>query len=158
MTWRRTIKQGLVAGFIGFATIVMIFAIVNLVTGRSPLYTAALLGSALFLGVEDPSMVSISAGAVLTYSAFHLLVFLLFGIMAAGLATLADRGWQLWFVSLFFFIFFSFHLWAAAQGIAAPMRLELSDVTVWGAGFAASLAMAWYLIVVHPQLRSPQTW
>jgi len=156
--WGRTIEQGLLAGLIGFGTIAGVFAIVDLVSGRSPFYTAAVLGNALFYGVQDPSFVTVSIGAVLGYSMVHLVVFLVFGMAAAALATLADRGLQLWFVALFFFIFISFHLYAAAQAVAAPMREALPGALVWGAGVAASLVMAAYLIRVHPRMRAMQPW
>ena len=152
------IVQGSIAGLIGFATVAVTLAIVNVVAGRPPLHTAALLGSALFGGGEDPSDVALRAGPILGYSVVHLAVFAVFGIAAAALASLADRGWQLWFVALFFFIFISFHLYAAVQALAAPGVGGLSGIVVWTAGFAASLLMAWYLVRSHPRLRSSQAW
>ena len=74
----------------------------------------------MFYDVADPALVAVTPSAVLAYSAVHLGVFFAFGVLAAELATLADRGWQLWFVSLFFFILVSFHILAAVQGLAAP--------------------------------------
>jgi hypothetical protein len=81
--------------------------------------------NAPFYGVQDPLFGSVSIGAVLGDSVVHLIVFLVFGMAAAALASLADRGWQLWFVALFFFIFITVHLYAAAQVIAARMREAL---------------------------------
>lgn len=101
------------------------FALVNLGAGRSPWYSAVVLGGALFHGVADPAVISVTPSAVLSYSALHLGVFVAFGLLAAELATLADRGWQLWFVAVFFFIFVSFHMLAAVQALAAPMRSVL---------------------------------
>lgn len=159
MTTRSEIvEQGLVAGVIGFATVATVMAVANVMAGRSPFYTAALLGGALFYGVTDPSQVTISAGPVFAYNGLHLMVFIGFGMVAAALATLADRGWQLWFIALFFFIFLSFHLFAVVQGIATPLRESLSAGLVWGAGTVASILMAWYLIRVHPRLREVQQW
>jgi hypothetical protein len=159
MNTRQLFVQGSIAGVIGFATVVVMLAIVNVLAGRPPLHTAALLGNALFGGGEDPSQVALSAGPILGYSLVHLAVFVVFGIVAAALAGLADRGWQLWFVALFFFIFISFHLYAAVQALAAPgAGGELSGIVVWGAGFAASLLMALYLVRAHPRLRSAQVW
>jgi hypothetical protein len=151
-------RQALMAGAIGFAAVAVVFAVGNLVAGRSPFYSAALLGGALFFGVSDPARVSLAPAAILAYSALHLAVFIAFGAIAAALARLADRGWQLWFVALFFFIFVTFHLVAAVQGLAAPMRSVLPDAMVWGAGLAASVLMAAYLIRAHPRLRSAQPW
>lgn len=155
--WNRRLEQGITAGLIGFATIAGLFIVIDVVAGRPPFHTAALLGSALY-GIEDPSLLSISTRMVVAYSALHLAVFIVFGLLAVILAEVADRGRQLWFVALFFFIFISFHLFAAAQGIAAPMRASLPDALVWGAGMAASLTMAWYLIRSHPRMRAKQSW
>jgi hypothetical protein len=156
--WGAIVRQGFVAGVLGFAVVALVFAIANVVAGRSPLYSAALLGSALFGGITDPALVTVTPAAVLAYSAVHLAVFVAFGVLGAALANLADRGWQLWFVALFFFIFMSFHLVAAVQGLAEPMRSVMSGAMVWGAGFAASLVMALYLAFRHPRMRAAQAW
>jgi hypothetical protein len=155
---RHILREGLMTGLIGFAAVLVIFAVVNVAADRSPLLTAAMLGSALWYGVTDPAMVTLAPGPILAYSVTHLAVFLLFGTLAAALATLADRGQQLWYVALFVFIFVAFHLFAVAQGIAVPMRAELSGTMVWPAGIVASLLMAWYIVRVHPRMRSPQAW
>jgi hypothetical protein len=157
-SWRRTIVQGLVAGFIGFVTVAVVFAVANLVAGRSPFYTSALLGATLFYGATDPAQVTVTAASVLAYNGLHLIVFVAFGVLASALAALADRGWQLWFVAFFFFLFFSFHLEGAVQAFAAPVRPALSDAAIWGAGIAASAAMAAYLLWMHPQIRARQSW
>ena len=157
MSWPRVLKQGAVAGLIGFATVALLLAIVNVIGGHSPVSTASALGAALH-GVSDPAMAPIAIGYIVTYTAVHLAVFISLGVFAAALATLADRGWQLWFVSLFFFLFVSFHLYAAVQTLGAPMRSVLPDVLVWVVGVAASLMMALYLLRVHPRLRAAQQW
>lgn len=157
MSWPRVLKQGAIAGLIGFATVALLFAIVNLIGGHSPFATASALGAAL-QGVADPATEPTAVGYIATYTAVHLAVFIGLGVFAAALATLADRGWQLWFVALFFFLFVSFHLYAAVQALGAPMRSALPDVLVWVVGVAASLMMALYLVRVHPRLRTAQQW
>ena len=145
-------------GVIGFLTVAVVFAVANMLVGRSPVYTSALLGAAFFHGLTDPTQVSVTATNVLAYTGLHLAVFLAFGVLASALAALADRGWQLWFVALFFFLFFSFHLEAGVQAFAAPVQSALSDEAIWGAGIAASVAMAAYFLWVHPRIRAPQPW
>jgi hypothetical protein len=156
--WRRIIAQGLIAGGIGFGMVVVIFAIANLLAGRSPFYTSALLGAALFTEITDPALVAVTASTVLAYNGVHLMAYLAFGVVASALASLADRGRQLWYVSLFFYLFVSFHLYGAVQAFAAPMRPALSDGAIWLAGGAASVAMAAYLLWQHPQMRARQSW
>lgn len=157
-TWRRIVSQGMVAGFLGFVTVGVVFAVANVTAGRSPFYTAALLGASLLHGATDAAQVAVTPANVLAYNGLHLIVFLAFGMVAAALAALADQGRQLWYVALFFFLFFSFHLEGAVQLFAAPMRPVLSDFAIWGAGIAASAAMVVYLVRVHPRIRARQPW
>jgi len=153
-----TMRQGLVAGVIGFLTVAVVIAVADLSMGRSPLYTSSLLGGILFHGVTDPAGVSVTLGYVLEYTGVHLVVFIAFGVITSSLAALADRGWQLWFVALFFFIFVSFHLVAAVQAFANPVRSVLSEGAIWGAGIAASVMMGLYFLRVHPRIRALQSW
>ena len=157
MSWPRVLKQGAIAGLIGFATVALLLAVANVMGGHSPFSTASALGAALS-GASDPAIAPIAVGYIVTYTAVHLAVFVGLGVFAAALATLADRGWQLWFVSLFFFLFISFHLFAAVQALGTPVQSVLPDVLVWIVGVAASLMMALYLLRVHPRLRAAQQW
>jgi hypothetical protein len=157
-TWSRIIAQGILTGVIGFLTVAVVFAIANMAAGRSPLYTAALLGATLFFGANDPSQVVVTPANVLAYTLLHGFVFLAFGVASSALASLADRGRQLWFVALFFVIFISFHLEAAVQTLAIAVRPAVSDVAIWVAGVAASAAMALYLLWAHPRIRADHAW
>lgn len=157
-TGRNAISHGFVAGLIGFAAVAAVFAAANIVAGRSPLYTAALLGASLSRAVTDPAQLPVTAMNVLAYTGLHLAVFLALGVAASALAVMADQGWQLWFVALFFFIFITFHLIAAVQVLAAPVQSVMPAVEIWGAGLAASAAMGAYLAWVHPRLRARQAW
>jgi predicted tellurium resistance membrane protein TerC len=152
------IKQGLIAGVIGLVTVAAWFGVLNLAAGRSPFFTAGVLGSVLLYDAADPSAVSVAAAPVLAYTALHLAVFLGLGLLVSWLAGLADRGFQLWYVSFFAVIFIGFHLFGAIQAFAAPMRSVLSGAMIWGAGIAASVTMMGFLLWKHPKLRGPQTW
>jgi hypothetical protein len=157
-TWQDTLRQGVLAGLIGYAATAIMFAIANVLAGRSPFYTAAVLGASLAYGIEDPSQVVVTPGYVLAYNGTHLIVFLGLGLLGAWLARIADRGAHLWFVGLFFFIFVSFHLIAVVQVLAVPMQAVISDAAIWLAGITAGLLMAAYLLKVHPAIRAQQAW
>jgi len=45
---------GLVSGLIGYGTVVLVVSLMNILGGRSPFHTAAVLGSTLFSGLRDP--------------------------------------------------------------------------------------------------------
>lgn len=147
--WQDTLGHGLVAGAIGFGVTAVVFALVNVLQGRSPFHTAAALGAALFYGVRDPSQVTLDPAYIFAYNGTHLLVFLGLGMLGAWLAALAERGAQLWYVGLFFFIFASFHLIAAVQAAALPMQRLLSGPAIWMAGIAAAVLMGVYLLRVY---------
>jgi hypothetical protein len=150
--------QGVVAGFIGYVTVAVIFALANLLTGQSPFHTAAVLGAALFYGVTDPALVTVTPEYVFLFNGVHLMAFLVFGMAGAWLATLADRGEQLWYPAVFFFMLVAFHLIGAAQVLAIPMQEALSGVAIWAGGIVASVAMAVYLLKAHPGMRQAQAW
>lgn len=150
--------QGVVAGVIGYATVAIIFALANIFAGQSPFRTAAVLGAALFFGVRDPAAVTVTAQYVFLFNGVHLMAFLVFGVIGAWLATLADRGEQLWYPAAFFFMLVAFHLIGAAQVLAIPMQEAISGVAIWAGGFAASALMAVFLLKVHPAMRARQAW
>jgi hypothetical protein len=156
--WLTMLREGLVAGAIGYAATIVLFAIANVLMGRPVFHTAAVLGAALIYGVRDPTQIVVTPAYVLAYNGVHLIVFLALGIMGAALARLADRGAQLWYVGLFFFIFVSFHLIATVQVVAYPMRSLIGDATIWIAGIAAGLLMAGSLLRAHPAIRASQAW
>lgn len=154
----KVFTQGLIAGLIGYGTVAVVFAVVNLLSGRNVFYTAALLGASLFYGVRDPSRVTVTAQYVFAYNGAHLLVFLGFGLVSAGLAELSEHLTQLWYVGLVMFFFVAFHLVAAMQVVALPVQEAIPGVAVWAAGFAAALLMGSYLLWVHPKIRAGEAW
>jgi predicted tellurium resistance membrane protein TerC len=157
-TNRSTIlTQALVAAVIGFLTIIVIFVFSDFIAGRPVLHTPSVLGAALFGGGGEP-VTEPSARFALAYTGVHFVAFLLFGLLAALLARVADRGWQLWYPAAFFMIFVGFHLFAVVQGLAAPARAAISQTMIWVAGLIASALMAFYLLQVHPRVRGQQQW
>ena len=108
-----TLRQGLVAGLIGYATVGIVFGIVDMLQGHSPFYTAAVLGSALFYGVQAPVHAAVAAPYVFAYNGLHLMIFLLFGFVAAWLARAGGATITLPAVH---------DSWTAAAGAARPPR------------------------------------
>ena len=84
----RVVREGIVAGIIGAATVAVWFIIYDMM-GR-PLYTPALLGAAILKGVRNPAALHISAD-VLGYSVLHGAAFVAFGILAAVLLAITER-------------------------------------------------------------------
>jgi len=144
---QRFLVNGLVAGAIGYAVVVLLFAAVNVVQGRSPLLTAAVLGNAL---LGQPSS-SIAPGPVAVYNGLHLLVFLALGESAAWLASVVERRPQLWYLLLLLAMFVFFHLFGAVAALAAPEGVT-SLPLVLVAGLLAAAAMGAWLWRAYPGL------
>lgn len=151
---QRILEQGVVAGVLGHITVAIVFAAANLAAGRSLLYTPALLGASFFYGLTDPTQLEIRAAYVFAYNGTHLIVFLALGIIGSWLAAIADRGWQLWYLAAFFFMFVAFHIFGFIQLLALPLRESFSDLMLWVSGLAAMAVMATYFIASHPTLRA----
>jgi hypothetical protein len=150
---RDTLTGGLYAGVIGYATVVVVIAAINVLLGRSPFYTAALFGSALFYGLKDPATLVISAGPVLAYNGAHMLAFLGLGTGASWLVSKAERYPMAQYFIFFILIFVAFHVFGALGLFAEPL---LGAAGWWQVGLgtlAAAVAMGWYLLRAHPHLR-----
>jgi hypothetical protein len=147
------LAQGMLAGFIGYVTVILFVGTASVAAGKSPFHVPALLGGILFYGVRDAGELVVRAGPVFAFNGLHLLVFLFVGMVAAWLAHAAERGPQLWFLGAFLFLFVLAHILGALQLLTEGVR---ADVPIWmiaGATLAAVAAIVSYLLAVHPQLR-----
>jgi hypothetical protein len=152
---RQVLSDGLLAGFIGYVTVVLVIALSDVVQGRPPFHTAGLLGSFLFYDAADP-MIRVAAwpGPVLAFNGVHLLTMLLFGTFLAWLVTLAEGGPEVWYVSLVALLFVLLH------ALGVPVLLPpaaAGAVSPWLVAFASSLAvitMGLFLWRTHPALRT----
>ncbi|UCC26199.1 MAG: hypothetical protein JSU98_03655 [Gemmatimonadales bacterium] len=88
----RLIREGFIAGLLGYGAVVALFAILNLVAGLSPFHTASVLGSALLGSALDQAG---PLGPVLAYNGLHLVVSILLGIGASFLANQAEADHDL---------------------------------------------------------------
>lgn len=150
---RLVLSGGLAAGLIGYAAVVGVMAALNVVLGRSPFYTAALFGSALFYGLRDPALLVVAPGPVLSYNMVHMVTFLALGTGASWLVTLAERNPAAQYFVLVVLLFVAFHVYGALLLFAQPL---LGASAWWEIGIgsvAAAALMGWYLWVGHPLLR-----
>lgn len=149
----RFILEGLGAGLIGYAVVAALFALLNLVQGHSVFYTAALLGSDLFYGLQSPADVVIAPGPVLAYNGLHLLGFLVAGLFMRGLVSLAERIPQGWYVVLILFLIVMPHAFGLPVWFRGPVVAEISLWYVVFATSLAALAMGAFFLALHPGLR-----
>lgn len=145
----RVLVEGFIAGIIGYAAVALFFAVVNLVSGRSPFHTAAALGGALFYGVRGPAELVIEPGPILAYNGVHLVLSLLAGFVAAWLVFETERHHNLWYF-LFFVFLAGFVYSLVAIGIVGA---EIAELVSWWSVAVANLAwviaMGGYLFLTH---------
>ena len=148
-----TIWQGLMTGFIGYATIALSVGLADVLQGRSFFFTVSLLGGWLFYGQYDPAKVLIWPGFVFAYNGLHFVVFMSFGLLAAWLTSLSDRGPLYWYGTLVVYLFVFVHLLAAVVFMTEPMRSAISMAQILIPSLLAVVAMSAYLLWRNPQLR-----
>ena len=153
----RLLRDGLFAGCIGYAVVVLFVSVTDAMQGRSPFHTAAALGSALFYGLEDPSQLVIQPGPILAYNGLHLMVFLLLGLIMAWLARLAERGPQFWFIAAALFMVVLPHAFGFPIWFSDVIRETISFWMVVIAASVAALAMGAWLWFTHPVIRARAT-
>ncbi len=149
---RRMLRDALIAGFIGYAVVVLFFAAANLIVGRSPLYTASLLGEALFAGLRDPASVTIDPGMALAFNGVHLVAFLLFGLFGAWLVYETELHPEFWYLAFFFFLGATVMSYAAVLALTVVAGSLLSPWMIVGSSLLGALAMAAYLGGTHRSL------
>jgi hypothetical protein len=146
-------RHGAAAGAIGFAAIVVFFVAADAFAGRPLFYTPALLGGALFYGVARPSDVAVALAPVLAYSAVHLIVLVVLGVIAAGFASLASRHPHVWYLVVNLFLLIIAHASGIVMTLTESLKGALSAWLVTGATAFAAVAMAAYLVHANPRLR-----
>jgi hypothetical protein len=151
------LTTGLYAGLLGYLVVVVFLALVNLLAGRSPFYTAALFGSALFYGLRDPAMLVITPGAVLTYNMVHALAFLLLGQLVSWLVAQAETYPVLRYAVLVTLIFVAVHVYGVLLLFAHPLLAGSAWWQLGAASVLAAAAMGAFLLWAHPALRKSLT-
>jgi len=94
-TTRRTLRDGLVVGLIGYATVALFYSTFDVLAARDALHTVNMLGRTVFRGLRDPSVLqfplSIDTCAIFAYNALHLVLALAIGLIVAALVAAGDR-------------------------------------------------------------------
>lgn len=145
------LREGVVSGLIGAAAVAFWFLLFDIARGQ-PLFTPALLGAAVFHGVNTPIGLEVSLGLVVGYTILHVLAFVAFGIIAASVIAASEREPSLVIaVVILFAAFETFFL-----GVISVMGRSLLDALGWWeilvANFLAAAAMLWYFLLRHRAL------
>ncbi len=150
----RMAQDSIAAGFSGYLAVILFFGVWNIAWGRSPFYTAALLGEGLLAGLRDPTAVVLDPAMILAFNGLHLMAFLVFGVFAAWLVYEVELHPDFWYLAFFLFLgatVLSYTLVLALTVVAGSL---LSPWLVVASSLAGAAAMAGYLTGTHrPLLR-----
>ncbi len=149
---RAVLAGGVIAGLIGFFTVAILMALVNVIGGRSPLYTAMVLGNAIFYGVRDPAEVIYTIQRAAAYNGAHMVAFVSLGMLASWFASLGERYPVTQYLCFSVFVLLAMHLFLAVVAFALPI---LGWGAAWPMGVVSILAagaMWTYLVLAHPKL------
>lgn len=141
--------QGLVAGLIGYVTVAIFFVVENLITGRSPLYTAAVLGQTMFYGGLEPGGVAIEPGPILAYNGVHMIASVIVGLAASFLVFETERHHTLWYFLFFVFLAGFIYSLVAIGILGAEIAHAIEWWSVAAANMAWVIAMGAYLLLMH---------
>lgn len=150
----RTIREGLVMGIIGYASVAALYAAFDLFAARGVLYTVDLLGKSVFRGLRDPSVlglpIQLDMTAIFWYNGLHLLISLAIGLIVTGLVELAERRPPQARLVLFTIVA-GFVVTIAAVGLlTSPIRPLLPWWSVVVANALAVLLAGTYLLRKRP--------
>jgi hypothetical protein len=146
--------DGVRAGLVGSAAIALWFLVLDVLWGR-PFFTPAVLGTALFEGsgaLATPEALSISLETVVAFTFVHVLVFLIFGVLAARLLELAERDAHFGFGIVLLFVVFEAGFIVACAAFAEPVLQALAWPAVVIGNLLAAAAMGVSLRRRHPKL------
>jgi hypothetical protein len=146
--------EGMIAGTIGAATLILWFLILDTIRGQV-LYTPTVLGTVLFnggAGLAAPQSLAGSVETVVGYTWMHWLVFVALGGMASRLLTHAERHPDLGFGVLLLFVMFEAGFLAIITLFAQSVLHALAWQTVCVGNLLAAIAMGGYFRYRHPHL------
>jgi hypothetical protein len=148
---RSVLREGTIAGLLGAATVAIWFLIFDVLRGK-PFLTPALLGSAVFHGLRDPTGIDPALGPILGYTILHGLAFIAFGVVVAAFIALSESEPALFIAVIILFACFEMFFLGALGAVGASMI----GAVVWWAilvgNLLAAIVMLWYFFVGHRAL------
>ena len=156
ITARGTVRDGLVVGLIGYASVALFYSGFDVLAARDPLYTVDLLGKAVFRGLRDPGVLlfplPLDGTAIFLYNAFHLVMAVVIGLVVTALASDAERHPGRARLVMFTLIA-GFVVTIAIVGLlTAPMRPVLPWWSIVVANALAVVVAGLYLVRQRPLL------
>lgn len=148
-----SIREGVLAGFIGATAIVIWFAIIDIASGM-PFHTPSILGAGLISVLGKPPMMPDTVMFhVFIYTVFHYLAFFLVGIIIIKIVHQSARTPAI--LAGFLILFVAFELGAVMlTSLFSESRLGgMAWYQIFIANLLAAGGMFWYMWKSHPKLR-----
>jgi len=152
----RTMRDGVVVGLIGYASVALFYGAFDLLAVRGPLYTVDLLGKAVFRGLRDPGVVMFpirpDVTAMFLYNALHLVGALAIGLIVTSAAVYAERQASKAYGVLAFIVAGFVVTVFGVGALTAPMRPVLPWWSIVVANGLATVLAGAYLLRRRPGL------
>lgn len=148
-----TVREGIIAGFIGATVIVVWFAIVDIL-GAHPFHTPDILGAGLLSVLGKPPMMPDTLMVrVAIYTVFHYAAFALVGVIIVSIVHQSARTPAI--LAGFLIAFVAFEIGAIGlTGLLAESSLgSLAWYQIFLANLIATVAMFLFMWRRHPNLR-----
>jgi len=150
----KTIKEGLIIGFIGYATVAILYAIFDMIAARGFLFTVDLLGKVLFRDfltsdiVKSPAAIDLAA--IFWYNIFHLLTALIIGLLVISFVELTDRqpaqGQFILFILVLGFVLTV----VVVTFMTSPVNTFIPWWSIFIANILSVVTASYYLFKRHP--------
>jgi len=144
-------QEGILTGMLGAGIVAVFYLVIDLARGR-PLMTPSVLGQA-FLLRQEPLEQTIVPAAVLAYTGFHIIAFVLFGLLLTAVVRMAERSSVARYALVQLFIVFELFFYGLLLIGSATTR---GMFPLWGvltANTLAAIAMGAWQWRHHPMLR-----
>lgn len=148
-----SIREGVLAGFLGATAIAVWFLIVDVIAGH-PLYTPDLLGRGLIsiLG-KPPAMPDTMMTHVAAYTIFHYVAFAIVGVIVAIVVHQSAQTPAILAGFLIMFVMFEIGAYGLAGLLTESEFGGLAWYQILVANLVASALMGWFMWVRHPHLK-----
>ena len=148
---RSVLREGIIAGLLGAATVALWFLIFDAARGK-PFLTPALLGAAVFSRLTDPASLTIALGPIVGYTVLHGLAFIAFGVVAAALFAVSEREPALLIAVVILFACFEMFFLGALGALGRSMLGALVWWSILVGNMLAAIVMLWYFYLGHRAL------
>jgi hypothetical protein len=146
------VREGLIAGALGAASVAVWFLILDVMHGRV-FFTPAALGSMVFFGASGVEEVRNTPAVLLGYTLLHVVAFMAIGFLAARLMTSADEEPRVLLGAGVALVTLEVFVLCGLAFFASWLLEALSMWTVLVANLIAAVVMGVYLSRAHPQAR-----